>query len=161
MEIRKSTRKDVKEILDIFNTARNYMVAHGNATQWGDGYPGEDVLNNDIENGNSYVIIENGEIVGTFAFIIGEEPTYEVIDNGSWSYDIPYGTIHRVASSGKAKGVAKACFDFCFDLIDYIRIDTHRDNESMQSAIERYGFKKCGIIYVRNNSERIAFDYKK
>lgn len=81
-----------------------------------------------------------------------------MIDNGSWSYDIPYGTIHRVASSGKAKGVAKACFDFCFGLINYVRIYTHRDNKSMQSAIERYGFKKCGIIYVRNNSERIAFD---
>lgn len=37
----------------------------------------------------------------------GEEPTYQVIDNGSWSYDIPYGTIHRVASSGKAKGKAE------------------------------------------------------
>lgn len=52
-----------------------------------------------------------------------------MIDNGSWSYDIPYGTIHRVASSGKAKGVAKACFDFCFGLINYVRIDTHRDNK--------------------------------
>lgn len=31
----------------------------------------------------------------------------------------------------------------------------------MQSAIERYGVKKCGNIYVRNNSEHIAFDCEK
>ena len=29
----------------------------------------------------------------------------------------------------------------------------------MQAAIEKYGFRKCGIIHVKNGSERIAYDY--
>lgn len=33
----------------------------------------------DIDAGNSYVIVNNGMIVGTFSFIIGKEPTYQVI----------------------------------------------------------------------------------
>ena len=41
MEIRKSTREDIKQIMAIFTTAKEYMAAHGNKTQWGDGYPGE------------------------------------------------------------------------------------------------------------------------
>jgi L-amino acid N-acyltransferase YncA len=37
MEIRKSTREDIKQIMAIFTTAKEYMAAHGNKTQWGDG----------------------------------------------------------------------------------------------------------------------------
>lgn len=44
MEIRKSTREDIKQIMAIFTTAKEYMAAHGNKTQWGDGYPGEEIL---------------------------------------------------------------------------------------------------------------------
>ena len=29
----------------------------------------------------------------------------------------------------------------------------------LSAAIEKYGFRKCGIIHVRNGSERIAYDY--
>ena len=85
MEIRKSTREDIKQIMAIFTTAKEYMAAHGNKTQWGDGYPGEEILKTDIDAGNSYVIVNNGMIVGTFSFIIGEEPTYQVIKNGKWT----------------------------------------------------------------------------
>lgn len=38
MEIRKSTREDIEQIMAIFTTAKEYMAAHGNKTQWGDGY---------------------------------------------------------------------------------------------------------------------------
>ena len=48
MKIRKSTQQDVNEILKIYDIAGNYMIAHGNATQWGKGYPGKDVLETDI-----------------------------------------------------------------------------------------------------------------
>ena len=161
MEIRNSTPGDMEEILHIFAKAKKYMDAHGNATQWGDGYPGEAVLRRDIEQKNSYVILENGTIVGTFFFIIGEEPNYRVIWDGKWNLDIPYGTIHRVASDGTTRGVARACFDFCSRQIDYLRIDTHRDNQSMQAAILKYGFRKCGIIRVENGSERLAFVFKR
>ena len=95
------------------------------------------------------------------AFIIGEDPTYQVIEDGEWHSSKIYGTIHRIASSGKAKGLAKTCFDYCSEKIDYLRIDTHEDNQPMQDAVLRYGFKKCGIIYVRDGSKRVAFDYIK
>ena len=57
------------------------------------------------------------------------------------------------------KGIARACFEYCIKQIDYIRIDTHKDNISMQTAIERFGFHKCGNIYVKGGAERIAYDY--
>lgn len=96
---------------------------------------------------------------GVFAFIPGEDPTYRYIEDGSWHWNRPYGTIHRLASRGTARGVAKACFDFCREKIPYLRIDTHADNHPMQSAVLRYGFRKCGTIYLTDGSPRIAFDY--
>ncbi len=159
MEIRKSTTEDTKQIMAIFETAKVYMIAHGNKTQWGKGYPDEEILKTDIDAGNSYVIVDNGMIVGTFSFIIGEETTYQIIKNGKWTDNRLYGTIHRLASNGTKKGIARACFEYCIEQIDYIRIDTHKDNISMQTAIERFGFRKCGNIYVRDGAERIAYDY--
>ena len=34
MKIRKSSIADIDRILNIFETAKKYMIAHGNATQW-------------------------------------------------------------------------------------------------------------------------------
>lgn len=159
MEIRKSRPEDEAAIMRIFALAREYMITHGNATQWADGYPQRALLHEDILSGNSYVLEENGRIVGTFTFIIGAEPTYQRIETGAWHSDKPYGTIHRLASDGTARGIAKACFSFCRDKIDYLRIDTHRNNLTMQAAIKKFGFRECGTIFVRDGSERIAYDY--
>jgi len=113
----------------------------------------------DIARGDSYVLTDGGVIVGTFSFIIGDEPTYQVLLNGQWHADRPYGTIHRLASSGTVRGVSRACFDFCTGLSDYVRVDTHADNRAMQAAIEDYGFRKCGNIYASSGTLRTAYDY--
>lgn len=55
MEIRKSTTEDTTQVMAIFETAKVYMIAHGNKTQWGEGYPDEKILKTDIDAGNSYV----------------------------------------------------------------------------------------------------------
>lgn len=161
MEIRKSTLNDIEEILHVFDIAREYMISQGNASQWGDGYPGEEILKEDISNKNNYVILDNGLIVGTFSFITGDDPTYRIIKNGAWRYDHTYGTIHRLASTGITRGIARTCFEFCSKQSDYLRIDTHKDNHTMRTAITKYGFQECGIIFVRDGSERIAYDYLK
>ena len=97
--------------------------------------------------------------MGTFSFITGDEPTYQVLLNGRWHADRPYGTIHRLASNGTVRGVSRACFDFCTGLSDYVRVDTHADNRAMQAAIEGYGFRKCGNIYASSGTLRTAYDY--
>lgn len=159
MIVRNSTPNDLPSIMRIYDIARTYMRNNGNATQWDDNYPNKEIVQKDIDEFNSYVILVDDKIVGTFSFILGPEETYQVIENGNWRYDYPYGTIHRLASDGSTKGIAKICFDYCSDIISYIRIDTHNDNLTMKHSILKFGFKECGIIYVRDKSKRIAFDY--
>ena len=97
-------------------------------------------------------------MTAVFAFILGKDPCYAVID-GAWHAARPYGTIHRIASDGTAKGVARRVFDWCASQIDYLRIDTHEDNKPMQAAVLRYGFLPCGVVQVRGGA-RLAFDYE-
>lgn len=134
------------------------MRANHNLSQWSDDYPGKADIMMDITSGHSYVgIDQEGEIVMTFAFIIGEDPTYKIIREGEWLNDEIYGTIHRIASNGKSRGVLKAACDFSFSKIDNIRIDTHEDNHPMLNALMNLDFKRCGIINCRDGSPRIAF----
>ena len=159
MEIRKTTTNDIDAVMDVFAAAKRCMRANGNVSQWGGDYPTHDIVAHDIARGGSYVLTENGGIVGTFALIIGEDESYRVIEAGAWHSDKPYGTIHRLASSRKTSGVSKACFDFCTAKIDYLRADTHADNRTMQQLLEAYGFQKCGIIHgAVDGGERIAYD---
>lgn len=158
MEIRKSKAEDLEKILTIFDSARRFMRSKGNYSQWGDDYPGKSHIVEDILNGNSYVgVDEEGEPVMTFAFIPGKDPTYEIIREGEWLNDEFYGTIHRIASNGKQRGVLKSACDFCFQFVENIRIDTHEDNFPMLKALRENEFIKCGIIKCRDGSPRIAF----
>ncbi|MCD7923501.1 MAG: GNAT family N-acetyltransferase [Bacteroides sp.] len=158
MTIRISQPQDLDALMDIYSYARRFMQAHGNPTQWVNGYPSAELILQEITNRHSYVCEdEKGEIVGTFCFIPGEDPTYARIDDGEWLNDAPYYVIHRMATSGKQKGVAAACLKWCFEQCGNIRVDTHQDNIVMQNILNKYGFRRCGIIYTHNGTPRIAF----
>lgn len=96
-------------MLELCEQARGIMRSDGNMQQWADGYPSRDVLLSDIRKGNSYVICREGSVVGTFAFIIGEDPTYDKIYDGNWKNNTDiYGTIHRLASGPDSHGYSQS-----------------------------------------------------
>ncbi|SFG07638.1 hypothetical protein SAMN04487761_10396 [Lachnospiraceae bacterium C7] len=156
--IRLANLNDLDSILKIYAYARNFMKESGNPTQWNDNFPPEELLINDIDSQQLYVYEENNRIHGVFALIIGEDPTYATIDNGAWLSDTKYGTIHRVASDGQTKGVFTKIIDFCNSKISHLRVDTHSNNKIMQHIISKNNFVRCGIIYVRDGSPRIAYE---
>lgn len=158
MYIRKASPKDLDRIMDIYQKARQFMVDNGNASQWIEGYPTRSLIEGDIEKGQSFVCVEGEQLVGVFAFMSGPDPTYERID-GAFRSEKEHGVIHRLASDGQTKGVARACFDACLEIYPYLRIDTHRDNLVMRAALKKYGFVECGIIWVEDGSERLAYDF--
>lgn len=157
MTIRDTTAADYGQIQKIYAYARKQMRQAGNPSQWGDDRPSGETLLKDIRSGHSHVIVEKGRICGVFTFIIGEDPTYRIIEQGQWLNDAPYGTIHRIASGGSCRGIFRECLAYCLPQIPNIRIDTHRDNAVMQHLLEKHGFRKCGIIHVEDGSPRIAY----
>jgi len=158
LTVRSTLLTDIPRLMEIFADARAFMAEQGNASQWGDGYPHEEDILNDIRRNVSFVVMENDVVVGTFAFIIGEDPTYRIIEEGSWGVDDrPYGTIHRLAACRGTHGVADACLSFCASQTGHLRADTHRDNKVLQHFLTSRGFVYRGIIYVRNHSPRLAY----
>ena len=68
MEIRLTELKDLPLVMEIYDYARAFMRANGNATQWIDGYPSESFIRQEIEDGHSFVCTdEQGEILGLSA----------------------------------------------------------------------------------------------
>ncbi len=156
--IRRSTAKDIDRIMDVYDSAKHYMRSQGNFSQWAGEYPDRNTILTDIAHYSHFLAEDDeGKILMVFSFILGEDRTYKKIENGKWLNDKPYGTIHRIASSGSRGGMLKACVDYCKTFIDNIRIDTHADNSPMQNALHKLKFKFCGIIYTSDGSPRLAF----
>lgn len=100
-----ATAADLPQILAIYAHARAFMAQHGNPNQWGASRPTEADITAHIAARELYVLREADAIHGVFAFILGEDPTYRVIEQGAWLSDAPYGTIHAVASDGQIHGL--------------------------------------------------------
>lgn len=157
MTIRSACVNDLQDIMAVLEAAKGIMRASGNALQWTNGYPSEEVILEDIRQGHGFVVIQT-RCVAYFAFIPSPEPTYARIDGGAWLDDtLPYHVVHRIASYPEVHGVFRTVMDWCFDRDRNIRIDTHRDNRIMQHVILDCGFSYCGIIYLASGDERLAY----
>lgn len=93
MIIRKTVPSDFPRVSAIYADARRRMRESGNPTQWGFVWPPEDMIREDCSpEGHGYAVVDDaGRICGVFAFYIGEDETYRVIENGAWLNDEPYG----------------------------------------------------------------------
>ncbi len=156
--IRRASVADIPVMKEIFEEAKGKMRRSGNMLQWNGDYPQRKLLEDDINSRSSYIVGREGSVVATFVLKTCPDPTYRHIYHGAWLDDVqPYGVIHRIASREGCHGVAKAVFDWCRLKIPNLRIDTHRDNCIMRHILEKYGFCYCGIIFLENGDERLAF----
>ena len=162
MNIRQSTIRDLERMREIYAYARDFMVRTGNPNQWGPtNWPPEDLLRQDIAEGNSFVCEEDGRVIGTFFYVFGYdiEPTYREIVDGSWRDDEPFGVVHRLAGDGSAKGIGEFCLNWAFDQSGHLRVDTHGDNKVLQNLLEKLGFERRGTIFVvEDDYPRIAYE---
>lgn len=170
MKIIKAKLWDLPQMMAVYAIARQMMKDTGNPNQWKDSFPEEEAVKRGILEGKAYLCLaeegdegkegeglQPGELLGTFYFAVEDDPTYRRIYQGEWLDQEPYGVIHRVAASGRGKGFGKACFDWAGRQWGNLKIDTHRDNRVMQHVLEKNGFQKCGIIYLENGEERLAY----
>lgn len=164
MEFRKAAEADANSIMNIIGQAQDYLREHG-INQWQNNYPNLETIKNDISNQNGYVLLKDHRIIGTVTVIFGAEKSYETIYDGKWLSNRRYAVIHRIAVDSDHKGlglssvIIKNIEDICLKMgVLSIRVDTHRENISMQKMLQKNGFQYCGIIYLQDNAERIAFE---
>lgn len=155
--VRHAQMADFSRILEIYAGARKFMAENGNPTQWGKTNPPVDRLRKDIEEEKLYVVEDESGIHGVFFYTVGADPTYGFIEDGNWTQDVPYGTIHRIAGDGTGR-ILRTAVEFAKSQCPYVRIDTHENNHVMHGGLKKLGFRRCGIIYIADGSQRIAYD---
>lgn len=161
-KVEKAKKRDLNYIRKIYDKASEFLKKN-KVNQWQNGYPNNEIIEKDFENGNLYVLKNDNDIVGAMAFLKEEEPTYKKIYDGNWLTNNIYYTIHRISVLNKGQGLSKYFFEYAInqcknDSIKSLRIDTHKDNLVMQRALTKMGFEYCGIIYLKDGDKRIAFE---
>lgn len=164
MKFRKTRIDDIQDVIEIINGAKNYFKEE-DIDQWQKGYPNEKTIIKDIEEQRGYVLEKEEKVIATVALTFGGDPVYDTIYHGEWLSEEEYAVIRRVAVSGeyKRKGVStklisnieKICIE---NNITNIKIVTHKKNIPMQNMLKKNNFKYCGIIYLEDGSERLAFE---
>lgn len=113
MIIRKSSIKDLSAIMKIITDAQLYLASL-NIDQWQDGYPDKAQILLDIENDDSYIVVnDKNKIIGTTVFTTKTEQTYNKI-KGEWltQENAKYGVIHRLAVDDEYRKIGLAKFVF-------------------------------------------------
>ncbi|MBN1062541.1 GNAT family N-acetyltransferase [Clostridium botulinum] len=164
MEFKKSTEEDIGNIMRIINEAQIYFKEQ-KINQWQNDYPNIETIKEDIKNDYSYVFLMDKQIVATVALSFDGEKTYDIIYDGKWISNNKYAVIHRMAvnNSRKGNGIATKILEnaekICLEKgVHSIKIDTHVENKAMQNLLKKNNFHYCGIIYLEDNSKRVAFE---
>ena len=155
---RGAVRGDLPQILQIYAHAREAMAASGNPTQWGDNFPPQELLEEDIDSNRLFVYVLNGQLLGVFAFILGGGPHLSG-DRGRcmaercpalWHH--PSAGLLRQEQGGGFSGhrvVSGA-------LPEPAGGHPCRQPDHAASA-GKNGFTRCGIIHVADGTPRIAY----
>ena len=157
IRFRRAVPADLPQILPIYENARAFMRRSGNPNQWRSHHPAVEILQEDIQKEQLYLCLVDEHIAAVFCYFRDIDPTYVQIFGGEWLNSNPYGVIHRIAVARQGQGIAQHCFRWALEQCPDLRIDTHRDNAPMQRSLEKFGFTRCGIIYLANGEDRIAY----
>ena len=118
MEFVKASMKYLEQMCEITDQAKRQLAGLG-LDQWQKGYPSREVWLSDIEEGCTYLAVDEEKVLGIFAFQTTPDPSYGEIE-GKWLTDGPYASMHRVcvADGCKGKGVAGQMFRKGFALAE-------------------------------------------
>ncbi|WP_299665429.1 N-acetyltransferase [uncultured Polaribacter sp.] len=166
MKIQLSSFEDIPKIMVIIDDAKTYLASQ-KIDQWQNGYPNAEQVENDLKNGESYIVTnDENQVMATAMFTTNKEPTYKTIE-GNWIIDETekYGVVHRMAIKKEFRKFGLATFmlhEFHLQLLEKniksLKIDTHENNLGMQSLIKKLGYIYCGIIYTDYGAKRLAFE---
>ena len=171
MTFEKTNLKEVDAITHIVADARSRIGRLG-IDQWQNGYPARSDIEADIERGESWCVEQAGSVVGTFALILGGEPTYDLIEDGAWltdsdSKEAKYAAIHRITikRAKRGSGISTAIVKFALDLArvngkESVRVDTHYGNVIMRRMLEKHGFHECGRTYLASGDPRVGYEQR-
>ena len=148
LDFRKATSNDIEEICSIVHNAVGVMERQ-NIFQWDDLYPAKEDFREDVDKGQLYVGLMNGQIAVVYTLNQECEKEYE---NGKWKYkDEPFYIVHRlcVNPTVQNKGIAKSTLLYIEKQllemgIHVIRLDVFSNNPFAIRLYNSLGYSEVG-----------------
>ncbi len=161
-QFRKALLSEITTIWEIIQHAIERRKNDG-SKQWQDGYPNTEIIENDINKGEGFVLTNENTIIGYCAVLINNEPEYEKII-GKWLTNSDFVVVHRIAIATCYLGqnlsqiMLQNVEAFALkNSIFSIKVDTNFDNFAMLKIFEKMNYTYCGEVYFRG-SPRKAFE---
>lgn len=153
MQIRKGTKRDIKEVAALYDALHGYLEENINYPGWQKGiYPiGEDAVLA-VEEETLFVACEDGQIAGTVILNQRQEQGYETID---WKVGLDSPevlVVHTlvVHPRFRSRGIGKGIMGFSLDYakargMKAVRLDVYEKNVPAIGLYERMGFRYMGM----------------
>lgn len=167
--LRKTKLEELEQVMKIIEEGRTFLKEQG-INQWQHGEPSRETIINDINEGISYVLEKSGVIVAT-AMLTTFDEDYEKYPT-LWTANSSYLAIHRISTARELRnqGIAREFMKDIYLLaksqnINFLRIDTHLNNNIMRKFLSNFGFVEKEIIKlpiknILDNKERIIYELK-
>lgn len=145
--IRPARTEEVQKVMDLYRQTIVWMRSAG-LRQWGDDYPNQEDLLEDIESGDAYVAVLGGRIIGVMTVNGRVEEQYGAI---SWQIPGPMQSIHRLCihPDVQGRGCAARMVRFAEELAarrgaEVMRLDTSSDNLRALELYRQAGYAARG-----------------
>ena len=164
MEFRLAKEVDREKIEKIYEDGSLKLKSLG-INQWqGNEKPNLNNFSNLNENDIIYVL-EDKEIIVSTLIIYDKDEDYENNLVGTWNSPKPYVALHRIAtlSGARKKGYGRKIIEFAENYarennFKSVRIDTHRENKSMQNLLSSMEYNFVGLVFLDGKRERFAYE---
>lgn len=164
IQFRLATVTDLPAVMGIVAEARQFLHDRG-IPQWQDGYPDQQIFEQDISRQALYVGILDQQVVMMLTLLSGPDPNYAKIDDAWQQSSDQYLVMHRIALTRtvSGQGLAKSAFKFAIQTAQQqhkvsLRIDTHEKNRGMRHLAMEFKMKDCGTVWMADGAPRVAYE---
>ncbi|MCG8635847.1 MAG: GNAT family N-acetyltransferase [Desulfobacterales bacterium] len=147
MRILKANITDLQDISALITACRLFLINAG-VHQWDEAYPDSGIICRDISQGELYIAMIAGELVGGVTLNQNEDPEYSQIP---WRYSTPALVIHRlcVSPSRQGHGIGSALMAFAEEHAraarhSSIRLDVYSGNPIAVNLYKHLGYSTAG-----------------
>ena len=150
---RKAVEQDLEEVVSLFHAAVADMRER-QIYQWDEIYPNEEILKEDIHNGEMKLLTKEGRII---ACVVINEEQDEQYYNAPWKYtEGEIAVIHRLCVHPKEQGcgIGKRIVQLTEEYMkergySIIRLDVFSENPYANRLYQSMGFRSVGNVHFR------------
>lgn len=161
---RPAVREDFERVASLIDVGHETFAALGIDEGRNKKYPSSRRLMHSIKNGTTHVVEDgDGRLIAVFAVSFSPDKNYaRGIEGGAWLTDTnavpqPYAELHWVSVDYRARrrGVGMFILDKADQIAraggrSSIRADVYEPNAPMQKLLEKHGYRRCGIVAIRD-----------